>query len=131
MSLSGSLTSPIGSKVPNRARGTMLRIAASRMFAEQRGQLEADVTGMHFRDVGSTAGGCMTSLNVFACYGSSDTKAVQAGALVSWRVAREWLLFADAHVGYRDTDSTSISGQVAWPSVYSLTAFLRVQWRYR
>jgi len=130
-SLTGSLTFPIGSKAPNRARGTMLRIAASRMFAEQRGQLEADVTGMHFRDVDSNAGGCMTSLNVFACYGSSETKAVQAGALVSWRVAHEWLLLADAHVGYRDSDSTSISGRVAWPTVYSLTAFLRVQWRYR
>ena len=129
-SLSGSLTFPIGTKVPNRARGTVVRLAASRMFAQQRGQIEGDVTGLHFNDV-DVSGGCMNSLNVFGCYGSSDTKAVQAGALASWRVAREWLLLADVHVGYQDAHSTSASGPVDWPRVYSVTAFTRVQWRYR
>jgi hypothetical protein len=100
------------------------------MFAQQRGQIEADITGLHFNDV-DVSGGCMTSLNVFGCYGSSDTKAAQAGALASWRVAREWLLLADVHVGYQDAHSTSINGPVDWPRVYSVTAFTRIQWRYR
>jgi hypothetical protein len=130
-SLAASLTFPIGSTVPNRNRGTVVRLAAGKMFAEQRGQLEVDVMGEHLRDVDTSTGGCMTSLNVFACYGTSDTTAAQAGALVSWRIGREWLLIGDTHLGYQDLHSTSLSGSVAWPHVYSVTAFLRAQWRYR
>ena len=128
--LAGSLTFPVGSKVANRARGTVVRLTAGRAFAAQKGQLDADIAAMHFTDLAGGGGSCMTSLDVFACYGASDTKAVQAGALVTWRLAREWLLLADAHVGYRDVSSTSVGGMVAWPSVYSVTSFLRLQWRY-
>jgi hypothetical protein len=130
-SLTGILTFPIGSTVTNRARGTTVRIAASKLVADERGQLEADVSALHFTDVDSSTGECMTSLDIFACYGTSDTKALQAGVLASWRVGREWMILADTHLGYRDMTSTSISGPVVWPTVYSLTAFLRVQWRYR
>jgi hypothetical protein len=73
----------------------------------------------------------MTSLDAFACYGTSRTTAAQAGALASWRIGREWLVLADVHAGYRDVRSTSIAGPVAWPKVYSITSFIRVQWRYR
>ena len=130
-SLSAVLTFPIGSEVPNLGRGTIVRLGVSRSFAEQRGQLEADVMGEHFRDVDANHGMCMTSTNVFACYGTASTTAGQAGVLASWRVAREWLLLADTHVGYQDVHSISISGPVAWPKLYSLTTFVRVQWRYR
>ena len=130
-SLAASLTFPIGSEVPNRNRGTVVRLAAGRMFAEQRGQVEVDVMGEHLKDVDTSSGACMSSLNVFACYGTSDTTAAQAGALVSWRIGREWLLIGDTHLGYQDLHSTSLSGSVVWPHVYSVTAFLRAQWRYR
>jgi hypothetical protein len=84
-----------------------------------------------FRDVGAGTGMCMTSLDAFACYGTSTTVAAQAGALASWRIGREWLVFADAHAGIREVTSSSVAGPVAWPTVVSITSFLRVQWRYR
>jgi len=128
--LSATLTVPLGDAPGNRARGTLLRLSAGRTFAAQRGQIEADVMAERFRDVGGGTGMCMTSLDVFACYGTSRTTAAQAGALASWRIGREWLVLADAHAGLRDVRSASVAGPLAWPRVYSITSFVRVQWRY-
>jgi hypothetical protein len=129
--LSGSLTFPVGSGGTNRARGSLARLSASRTFSQQRGQIEADVMAERFRDVDSSAGMCMTSLDAFACYGTSTTIAAQTGALASWRIGREWLVIADVHAGYRDVRSTSIAGPFTWPKVYSITSFIRLQWRIR
>ena len=129
LQLSGTLTYPIGSGATDRARGSLVRLSASRGFAQQRGQLEADVMAERFRDDG--AGACMTSLDPSACYGNARTTAAQAGALASWRIGREWLVIADLHAGYRDVRSAGIAGPIAWPTVTSLTSFVRVQWRYR
>lgn len=125
IALSGSLVEPLGSSAPTRSRGTVGRLVVSRMFAEQRGQLEGDVTFEHFKDVGGQM--CTTSLNALACFGTSTTTAAQTGLLGSWRVAREWLVLADAHLGYQDITSMTVK----WPAVLSVTAFVRVQWRYR
>ena len=84
-----------------------------------------------FTDVDASTGMCMTSLDTFACYGTSKTAAAQAGALATWRIGREWLLLADVHAGYRSVSSASIAGPIAWPRVVSITSFIRVQWRYR
>lgn len=127
---SATLTYPLGDNLPNRARGTVARLSAGRVFFDNRGEVEADVMVERFRDL-SGGGMCSTSLDPFTCYGASSTTAAQAGALASWRVAREWLLLADAHVGVRSVSSTSITGTVDYPAAYSLTAFLRAQWRYR
>jgi hypothetical protein len=129
LQLSGSLTYPVGNGATDRGRGSLVRLSASRGFAQQRGQLEADVMAERFRDDG--AGHCMTSLDPFVCYGDAKTTAAQAGALASWRIGREWLVIADLHAGYRDVRSTGISGPITWPTVTSITSFLRVQWRYR
>jgi hypothetical protein len=131
MALSGSLTFPVGAGGTSRARGTLVRLSGARTFARERGQLEADVMAERFRDVDASTGMCMTSLDAFACYGTSTTIAAQAGALASWRIGREWLLVADAHAGYRDVRSISIAGPFAWPKVYSVTSFIRLQWRVR
>jgi hypothetical protein len=85
--------------------------------------------GERFHDVGGAT--CMTSLDPLACYGTAKINAAQAGVLASWQLAREWLLLADTHLGYQDSRSSSPSGPVDWPTVYSLTVFTRVQWRYR
>lgn len=128
--LSATLTLPLGGGTASRTRGTLVRLAIGRGFAEQRGEIEADVMAERFRDLGG-GGACMTSLEAFACTGTSTTVAAQAGALASWRIRREWLVLADVHAGYRDVRSTSIAGPVAWPKLVSITSFLRVQWRYR
>jgi hypothetical protein len=129
--LSGSLTFPIAGGTASRARGTLVRLSLGRAFAGQRGEVEADVMAERFRDVDASTGMCITSVDAFACFGTSRTVAAQAGALASWRIGREWLLLADIHAGYRDVSSASISGPVVWPKVYSVTSFIRVQWRYR
>jgi hypothetical protein len=143
LALSATLVDPIGSTAPNWSKGTVVRAAASSLFAHERGQIEADVMGERFED--ARAGmGCTTALNPFACYGTSTTTAAQTGALVSWRVGREWLLVADTHVGYQNVGSHFVTAMtpgdptsplvdmpVAWPRVLSITGFVRVQWRYR
>nr|MBA3397534.1 hypothetical protein [Deltaproteobacteria bacterium] len=55
----------------------------------------------------------------------------QLGALASWQLGREWLVIVDAHAGVRQMTAASIMGKVDYPTVYSLTTFARVQWRYR
>ena len=116
---------PLGDEGPNRSRGSMVRLVLGRTFADSRGEIEADVMAERFRD--ATGGGmCTTSMDVFSCYGASKVTAGQAGALASWRVGREWLVILDSHVGAR-----SVSGTVDTPRAYSVTAFARLQWRYR
>jgi hypothetical protein len=129
VSASATLTYPL-SDVGNRSRGAIARVAAGRTFAEDRGEIEVDVMAERFRDLGGN-GMCDTSIDVFACYGAAKTSAAQTGALASWRVAREWLLLLDTHVGVRNVTSTSLNGTVDYPSAYSFTAFVRAQWRYR
>ena len=128
-SLAASIGAPLGDELPNAAHSTTVRAGVSRMFARERGQLEVDVTAARFRTSRGMAT-CTTSLDVFACYGSSKTTAAELGTLASWRIAREWLLLADVRVGYRDTTSTTIGGTTSFPHVYALTTFLRAQWRF-
>jgi hypothetical protein len=130
-SLTASLTYPLDDSSPTRARGTVVRVAAGRAFAGERGQLEADVMGEKFHDANAGGGMCASSLNAFMCYGTSATTAAQAGVLVSWRLGREWLLLGDTHVGYQDVTGNSIMGPVLYPHAYSVTGFARIQWRYR
>ena len=142
IAVSGLLTEPIGSAAPNRSRGIVVRGVISKLFADQRGQIEADVMYEHLKDTGSGAA-CTTSTNPLACYGTSTTTAAQTGVLASWRIGREWLLIADTHVGYQQVGSHYLAPMsadpmapladmpVAWPTVLSVTAFARVQWRYR
>lgn len=130
LSLLGNITQPIGDTTPNAARGTSVRAAASRAFARERGSVEVDVMAGRFRTIGPAAD-CTSSLDALACYGRSRSVLAQAGALATWRVSREWLFLADLHLGYRDITSTTLAREVAWPSVYTVTSFVRVQWRFR
>ena len=142
IALSGLLTAPIGSEAPNRSRGIVVRGVVSKVFADQRGQIEADAMYEHLQDTGKSAS-CVLSTDPLACYGTSTTTAVQTGVLASWRIGREWLLIADTHVGYQKVGSHYLAPMsadpmapladmpVAWPTVLSVTAFARVQWRYR
>jgi hypothetical protein len=131
-SASATVTAPLDHQLPNRSRGTVGRFALSRTFADERGQIEADVMVERFRDLGGR-GLCTTpmSTDVFACYGASRTSAGQVGALASWRLAREWLLLFDAHLGVRSVTANTLAGVTEYPTVYSMTAFARAQWRYR
>lgn len=129
-SASASLTFPLGKDVPNRSRGAVVRLTAIRGFLDSKAELTADVMVERFRDV-ANASMCADSLDVFACFSTSTTAAAQAGVLGSYRVAREWLVLLDTHVGLQDVDSSSVMGPLAYPRVYSVTAFGRVQWRYR
>ncbi|MBL0213318.1 MAG: hypothetical protein IPQ07_05515 [Myxococcales bacterium] len=129
LSLMGSLTQPLGDTAPNAARGTTLRAAGSKAFARERGQLEIDLMIGRFRTLGGS-GDCTTSLEVLTCYGLTRTQLAQVGALASWRVSREWLVLADAHVGYRDSTSSTLAGQIVWPHLYTVSGFVRAQWRF-
>ncbi|MBS1121533.1 MAG: hypothetical protein H6Q90_3761 [Deltaproteobacteria bacterium] len=130
VSASASLTFPIGNEVPNRARGGVVRLAAMRTFLDSRAELTADLMLERFRDAAS-AKPCTDSLDVFACFSTSTTGGGQGGVLGSYRVAREWLVLLDTHIGLRDVHTSSVMGTIGWPRVFSLTAFARVQWRYR
>jgi hypothetical protein len=128
VSATATLIYPLG-ETPNRSRGSVVRLAAGRAFAGERGHLEADAMAERFRDL--AGGACETSLDLLACYGASSTRAAQLGALASWRVGREWLLLLDAHLGLRSVTSASARGTVDYPTATSVTAFARAQWRYR
>lgn len=130
LSLLGSITQPIGDSTPNTARGTSVRASATKAFARERGSVEIDVMAGRFRTLGPS-GTCTTSLDALACYGMTRVVLAQAGALATWRVSREWLLLADLHAGYRDITSRTLASEVVWPNVYTVSAFVRAQWRFR
>jgi hypothetical protein len=129
VSASATITFPLGTDVPNRARGGVVRLTGSRAFAGGRGEIEADVAVRRSRDVGGGSS-CGEITDVLSCYGASTTTSAQAGALATWRIGREWLVLVDAHAGALTGESSAMTGTVAWPTVLSLTAFARVQWRY-
>jgi hypothetical protein len=138
---SAAITDPLGTTAPTSSRGVIVRATVVKAFAQDRGQIEADVMAEKLKDIGTAM---CTSLNPLGCYGTSNTTAAQTGALASWRVAREWLLIAEAHVGYQqigshyivpmdpsDPQSPLVDMPVTWPRALSVTGFVRVQWRYR
>ena len=129
VALTGTLAVPLGDALPNRSRSTSARLAVGRPFARERGHIEVDGMFGRFSSSGST-GMCTASTDVFACYSAAQATVAQAGVLASWRIGREWLLLADAHVGYRDSTSQTIAGTTAWPTVWAITSFVRAQWRY-
>ncbi len=141
IALSGTLSEPVGTST-TWSRGTIARASVGKTFAEQRGEIEADVMIEKFQDAGR--GTACTALDPLSCYGTASTSGGQAGALATWRVAKEWLLIVDGHVGYQqsgshylvpmdaaDPASPLVDLPVNWPRVLSVTGFVRVQWRYR
>ncbi len=130
LSATAIITQPIGDNVPNRSAGSTARVVAGRAFADSRLELELDAAAQRFQDV-HAEGTCTSSLDPSACFGRVTVSAGQVGLLASWRVGREWLVLVDSHVGLRDMTAASIQGKVDYPPVYSITAFLRAQWRYR
>lgn len=130
LAASATAITPLGDSPGNRASATLVRVSASRTFSKERGQLELDAAVERLRDRAADPT-CMTSLAPLDCYGRSRTTAAQGGALMTWRASREWLLVADAHAGTQAVSSVTLAGTTEWPRVLSLTAFLRLQWRYR
>ncbi len=129
-SLSGTMTFPLDTDTPNRARSTVVRVAASRAMLDDRLDVTADASAARFRNANDPAN-CMESLDVLACYSTSKTSALEAGLLGSYQIAREWLVLVDSHVGVRDVVASSLMGTVDYPRVLSFTVFARAQWRYR
>jgi len=126
---SGSLLRPIGDQSPSRSRGVVARLLVARPFARNRGQIAGDLMLESLHDLGPRTG--CTTLASTACFGTSNTTAFQAGVLTTFRANNAWLVLFDGHLGVRSTSSIDTATQtVSWPSVLSLTAFVRLQWRY-
>ena len=113
-----------------------LRHAGDRAALELARRLDLALNDLHAMehvmghgDLGP-AGGCMT-LDPLACLGTSATRGLAAGALVSLSAGPEWLILVDARGGLDDTDATFGGAAVTWPRRYWLSAFARLQWRYR
>lgn len=121
---------PMGDELPNRSAGSLARIVAARSFAGSRVEVELDAAAQRYQDVAAD-GACTSSLAVTSCFGRVTVSAAQVGVLASWRLGREWLVLVDSHLGVRDMTAASVQGKVDYPTMYSLTAFARVQWRYR
>ncbi|MDQ3296140.1 MAG: hypothetical protein M3619_06130 [Myxococcota bacterium] len=121
---------PIGDDVPNRSAGSTARVVAGRAFADSKLEIEVDGAAQRYQDVHAD-GACTSSLDPSSCFGRATVSAAQLGALASWQLGREWLVIVDAHAGVRQMTAASIMGKVDYPTVYSLTTFARVQWRYR
>jgi len=129
-SLTTTLTFPLGNQESNRAKGTVVRFAVGRTLLDSKLDLTADALWAKFENK-TDPGDCMESLDIFACFSTSQTSVLEAGVLGAYQVAREWLLLVDSHLGRRDVDSTTLTGAVAFPRALSFTLFARAQWRYR
>jgi hypothetical protein len=126
---SGTVLHPVGARSPNRSRGVIVRLAASRGFAGKRGEILGDVMVQRVHDLGPPMG--CTELDNVACFGTSSTTAGQVGALTTFRASSAWLVLFDGHLGLRRSASIDAQTQeVLWPTVLSWTAFLRLQWRF-
>jgi hypothetical protein len=130
IALSGTITSP-GAGVPNRSSGEIVRVSAGRSFRNNNGEWIVDGMWESYKDAGAGTSSCATNADLLACYGTAKTTAVQLGGFVSWRVGREWLLFADTHAGLQDATSTAVNGAVTWPKIWTVTGFARIQWRFQ
>jgi hypothetical protein len=127
-SASATVTVPLADNAPNQSRSAVVRFAAGRPWFDDRVELTADLMLARFRNT-TDAGACMDSLDVFACFSSSKTRAIETGALATTGGTRVVLL--DSHVGLHDVEATSIMGTIDYPRVLSVTVFARAQWRYR
>lgn len=124
---SGTALTPLGEASASRSRAVIGRLAVER--DGDGAAFTIDASAHSYRDLGP-AGGCLT-LDPLACLGTSATRGLAAGALVSLSAGPEWLILVDARGGLDDTDATFGGAAVTWPRRYWLSAFARLQWRYR
>lgn len=125
--LTGTALVPIGEPSASRSRSILARV-----LVEHDGptvQLTGDLGAHQYRDLGDS-GGCMT-LDPLACLGTSTVRGLDGGALLTLSAGPDWLVLLDAHGGLDDTDATFAGRAVTWPRSYWLSAFARLQWRYR
>lgn len=124
---SGTALVPLGDASASRSRALVGRLAIERDADAV--AFTIDASAHRYRDLGA-AGGCVT-LDPLACLGTSTTRGLAAGALASLSAGPEWLILVDVHGGLDDTDATFGGAAVTWPRAYWLSAFARLQWRYR
>lgn len=113
---------PIGDNMPNRSNSKIIRAHTSRMFADEKGEFEVDVSLLLGDDSG--LGACAN--NVLECYGQSSITALSLGGTVFYRFARSW--FGIAHFGF---SNHSLSDSLANDTATRLiNGFARIAYRF-
>lgn len=114
---------PFGNDTPNRSNAKIAQITGSRMFADERGELEFNVTFLTSQDVQPQ----QNCINTLTCYGASDIMALSTGGLFFYRFARDWFGMASLSLGYQ---SLTDANQTAQPANLLLSGFARVAYRF-
>ena len=121
---------PLDTDPGGASSGVVVRLDASRGFADERGQIDVDVSAQRFRDLGQKS--TCDSLDPLACFGTERLSGAEAGALLSYQAAGNWLIEGDLHLGAQKLRSINPTGAlVEWPAVLSVTGFGRLEWRFR
>lgn len=120
---------PLDREAGGPSAGVSVRLSGSRRLAGDRAELEVDVAAQRFRDRGP-AGEC-AELDPLACLGSSRVRAAEAGALFTLEAGTSLLFLFDAHVGAEQVSSLDgMNGMVDWPTLFTVSGFGRLAWRF-
>ncbi|MBK9037287.1 MAG: hypothetical protein IPL61_39600 [Myxococcales bacterium] len=125
--VSGTALVPVGDASATRSRALVARLIVAR--ARPSHEVVVDLSAHRHADLGD-AGGCVL-LDPRTCYGTSTSRGLTGGAVVTVTASRDWLVLVDAHGGLLDTDAMFAAAPVTWPRLWWVSAFARLQWRYR
>ena len=114
---------PLGKDTPNRSTAQIARLMLSRMFMDERAQLDFDLSFVNSSDI-EELGNCVA--DPITCYGRTDVMMVSTNTLFYYRFARDWLAIANAGIGYQSFND----GVAAQPANLLFTGFLRVAYRF-
>ena len=126
LGLSFSSIIPISKNTPNRSTAQIVSITGSRMFMDDRMELDSNLTLVSSSDI-KELGQCMAPANqIEDCYGNSDVLSVHTNNLLYYRFSSSWLGIANIGLGIQKI-STDGAGQ---PINLLISGLVRAAYRF-
>lgn len=118
----------VGNVAYQRSEVLATRLIIAKELAEGRGEVEIEVG---YATANDKPGGKMCATINSQCFGSSQSKNINAGANLYYRINRDWFALGSLFVANQNVSRTG-DGTMATddPAILSLTGFFRIAYRF-
>ncbi len=118
----------IGDANLNRSDTTIARVFGSKEIRGGKGEVELDATYLSSKD-DDREQVCNVG-DLLTCYGTSLSRVLSVGALLFYRVKRDWFVVASLSIGSQRLTVRDGANEVRQPSILMITGFLRAAYRF-
>jgi hypothetical protein len=118
----------VGSANLARTSSTVVRLSASRSFADDKGEWEADLGYVSSKDddIGQT---CNTTM-LATCWGTSSVSTASVSGFGMYRLSKDWLGVASLELADQSLHVSDAMRTVDQPTIIMITGLLRLSYRF-